>query len=126
MFSGLIKRKIIILETFNLSSANAFNLVTSKKLSFGNGLNSHEMLLYYWNITKLIWSLLFTLNGIILPTTILLQSMVMDFSHKDVFSIKRSAFSVSGYSTFEVLSASDCPFFFSKSIEWKLLMRCDA
>ena len=34
-----IKEKNIILETLNLSSANAFNLVTSKILSFGKGLN---------------------------------------------------------------------------------------
>ena len=34
------KRYIIILETFNLSSANAFNLVMSKILSFGKGLNN--------------------------------------------------------------------------------------
>ena len=34
----LSKREILILATFNLSSANAFNLVTSKILSFGKGL----------------------------------------------------------------------------------------
>ena len=37
-FVLLSRRKIIILATFNLSSANASNLVTSKMLSFGNGL----------------------------------------------------------------------------------------
>ena len=37
------KRKIIILATFNLSSANALNLVMSKILSFGKGLtNQHQ------------------------------------------------------------------------------------
>ena len=38
MFSTLSKEEIIILVTFNLSSANAFNLVLSKILSFGKGL----------------------------------------------------------------------------------------
>ena len=38
MFSTLSQREIVILEMFNLSSANAFNLVMSKNLSFGNGL----------------------------------------------------------------------------------------
>ena len=38
MFSILSRREIIILATFNLSSANAFNLVTSAILSFGKGL----------------------------------------------------------------------------------------
>ena len=38
MFSALSKRKIVIIETFNLSSANAFNLVTYKNFSFGKGL----------------------------------------------------------------------------------------
>ena len=38
VFSALSKRKIIILATVNLSSANAFNLVTSKNL-FDKGLN---------------------------------------------------------------------------------------
>ena len=39
MFSTLSKREIIILATFNFSSANAFNLVTFKILSFGKELN---------------------------------------------------------------------------------------
>ena len=38
MFSTLSKTEIIIFVTFNLSSANAFNLVWSKILSCGNGL----------------------------------------------------------------------------------------
>ena len=38
MFSTLSKTEIIIFVTFNLSSANAFNLVWSKILSSGNGL----------------------------------------------------------------------------------------
>ena len=38
MFSTLSKTEIIIFVTFNLSSANAFNLDQSKTLSSGNGL----------------------------------------------------------------------------------------
>ena len=38
MFSTLSKTEIIIFVTFNLLSANAFNLVWSKILSRGNGL----------------------------------------------------------------------------------------
>ena len=41
VFSALSKRKIVILATFNLSSANAFNLVMSKNLSFGKGFRSY-------------------------------------------------------------------------------------
>ena len=37
MFSTLINREIMILAMFNLSSADAFNLVTFKILSFGKG-----------------------------------------------------------------------------------------
>ena len=40
MFSTLSKTEIIIFLTFNLSSANAFNLVWSKILSCGNGLKN--------------------------------------------------------------------------------------
>ena len=40
MFPTLSKREIIILQAFNLSSANAFNLDWSKVLSFGKELNS--------------------------------------------------------------------------------------
>ena len=36
-----VRREIIILTAFNFSSANAFNLVMSKILSFGKGLNPH-------------------------------------------------------------------------------------
>ena len=36
------KEKYIILATFNLSSANAFNLVMSKNLSFSKGLIAHQ------------------------------------------------------------------------------------
>ena len=44
VFSTLSKRKIVILAMFNLLFANAFNLVTSKILSFGTGLtHSHTM-----------------------------------------------------------------------------------
>ena len=39
MFSTPSKTEITIFVTFNLSSANALNLVTSKILSCGNGLN---------------------------------------------------------------------------------------
>ena len=42
----LFRREIIISETFNLSSANAFNLVTSKSLSFGKGLKDKILVLY--------------------------------------------------------------------------------
>ena len=38
MFSVLSQRKIVILANFNLSSANAFNLVMCKNLSFGKGI----------------------------------------------------------------------------------------
>ena len=38
MFSTLSRREIIILATFDLSSANALNLVSSKTLSFGKEL----------------------------------------------------------------------------------------
>ena len=38
MFSTLSKTEIIIFVTFNLSSANASNLVWSKILGYGNGL----------------------------------------------------------------------------------------
>ena len=37
VFSSIKEKKIVILSTFDLSSANVFNLVTSKMLSFGNG-----------------------------------------------------------------------------------------
>ena len=40
MFSTLSKTEIIIFVTFNLSSANAYNLVWSKILSCGNGLRN--------------------------------------------------------------------------------------
>ena len=38
MFPTLSKREIIILATFNFTSANAFNFVQSKILSFGKEL----------------------------------------------------------------------------------------
>ena len=40
MFGTLSKREIFILATFNLSSANAFNLVTFIILLFGKGLKA--------------------------------------------------------------------------------------
>ena len=40
IFSTLSKTQIIILATYNLSSANALNLVLSKKLSFGKELSN--------------------------------------------------------------------------------------
>ena len=44
MFSTLSRTKIMIVATFNLSSANAFNLDQSRILSFGKELNhSHTM-----------------------------------------------------------------------------------
>ena len=39
LFSTLSRRKITIFGMFNLSSANAFNLVTPKFLSLGKALN---------------------------------------------------------------------------------------
>ena len=39
-FQLLSQREIVILATFNLSTANAFDLVMSKNLSFGKGLKS--------------------------------------------------------------------------------------
>ena len=42
MFSTLSKTEMIIFVTYNLSSANAFNLVRSKILSCGNGLKGSE------------------------------------------------------------------------------------
>ena len=43
VFSTLSKREILILPIFNLSSANSFNLVTPKILSFGERVNWHRM-----------------------------------------------------------------------------------
>ena len=40
VFSTLLKREIIILTEFNLSSANALNLARSKTLSFGKWLKN--------------------------------------------------------------------------------------
>ena len=39
MFSTVFKRENVILAMSNMSSANAFNLVMSKILLFGKGLN---------------------------------------------------------------------------------------
>ena len=46
MFTTISKIDIIILATFNMSSANALNLVQSKNLLFGN-----ELVIFhsYWN-----------------------------------------------------------------------------
>ena len=43
MFSTLSKGEIVILATFNFSSRNAFNLVTSKIVSFGRGLKAGDV-----------------------------------------------------------------------------------
>ena len=40
VFSNLLQREIVILAILHLSSANAFSLVMSKKLSFGKELKS--------------------------------------------------------------------------------------
>ena len=40
VFSTLSKREIVTLASFDLSSANVFNLVRSKIVPFGKGLNS--------------------------------------------------------------------------------------
>ena len=45
--SWLSMREIIILATFNLSSAIAFNLVMSKILSFGKGLTYFSRVMYF-------------------------------------------------------------------------------
>ena len=46
MFSTLSKREIVILAPFEMSSANAFNLVRSKNLLFGKELiNSSQLLI---------------------------------------------------------------------------------
>ena len=44
VFSTVSKKEIVILVTFILSSANAFNLVTSKISSFGKRLNVTEII----------------------------------------------------------------------------------
>ena len=44
VFYSVKKGEIVILATFNLSSANAFNLVMSKIVSFGKGLNGTQNL----------------------------------------------------------------------------------
>ena len=44
VFSTQLKRKIVIVSTLNLSSANAFSLVTSKMLPFGRALNHIDFL----------------------------------------------------------------------------------
>ena len=72
MFSTLSKREIIISATFNLSFANAFNLVTSEILLFGNGLI--ELLIYTLFNTNFILflpKLLSSINSVSLQTTIL-------------------------------------------------------
>ena len=46
MFSVLSKTKIIIFVTFNLSFANAFNLVWSKFFSCGNGLTVYQQQIF--------------------------------------------------------------------------------
>ena len=43
MFSTLSGTEILILQVFNLSSADAFSLVQSRKLMFGNGLMSLDI-----------------------------------------------------------------------------------
>ena len=45
-FSTLSKTEMIIFVTYHLPSANAFNLVWSKILLHGNGLNSQSRRLY--------------------------------------------------------------------------------
>ena len=47
-FLFLSQREIVILEMFNLSSANAFNLVMSKNLSFGKGLIPRTEVAHNW------------------------------------------------------------------------------
>ena len=55
VFSTLSKREITILTMFNLSSANAFNLVTSKFLLFGKGFKKdRKPLLFLANASSLL------------------------------------------------------------------------
>ena len=54
VFSTLSKRKHITLATFNLSSTNAFNLVMSKILSSGKGLNTPSPPSFYQSLVHLI------------------------------------------------------------------------
>ena len=51
MFSTVSKTEIIIFVTFNLSSANAVNLVWSKILLCGNGLSMQILTLYHTILT---------------------------------------------------------------------------
>ena len=65
IFSTLLKTEHIIFITFNLSCANAFNLVWSKILSCGNGLKKKSHLLSHieiflclcfgWHCNFLVW-----------------------------------------------------------------------
>ena len=57
MFSTLSKTEMIILVTFNLSSANAFNLVWSKILSCENGLKARWSNYYmiFYSGRNIIW-----------------------------------------------------------------------
>ena len=68
-----IKYRIFFLLLFNLSAANALNLVSSKTLSFGNGLSQArcwkkaKRLLWtvqikIWPQVFTVWSLIYTLN----------------------------------------------------------------
>ena len=52
VFSNLLQREIVILAILHLSSANAFNLVMSKKLSFGKELNNLMKKPFEKNIKK--------------------------------------------------------------------------
>ena len=52
MFSTLSKTEIVIFVTFNLLSANAFNLVWSKILSCGNGLTVYNSVSNFYNAKK--------------------------------------------------------------------------
>ena len=47
VFSVASKRKIAILSTFNVSSVNALNLVTSKNLSFGKELKQCAIRIFF-------------------------------------------------------------------------------
>ena len=48
VFSSLPQREIVILATFNLWSANAFNFVMSKNLSFGKGFTDFFFSYYFF------------------------------------------------------------------------------
>ena len=70
MFSTLSKTEITIFVTFNLSSANAFNLVGAKILSCGNGLINVRL---SWSDEDCIFDVIFGLVVLNLLISVLLK-----------------------------------------------------